>query len=481
MAFLARPGLRIWTADHSGKVKAQQYTFSLRSSHSSLQVILTTKYRGLLSSGKFPHVPTNNWSQGSLHIPDSWTFSLVLSWLQRFIVTYHEHTLCVLDPQTSTVVGVMCLEHQITSIATSGKFVYVLCNGIARPLARFTVHPSYLKSLKKAKVDSKLEGDAAEGGEVSVDRHVTVPQGDEKEKENGKLKEEISETDSGLVQKGERTPPSTPLQTSLPPLGTMEDMSPQNDGVTSHHVEGTLSESGGQPRAPEDLSHEVTAPPDWENRSNQVSQNVEEGAAETSNSTGVMERPDDSNLASVAAQPEYDESTVTEEQSTATSLLEAVDTPILGPAQHDDDTHTQSSDHSQQDREPILDPEPTFQSTQSDTATADSTSSSEPTAIRREVADLLRPALGKLSGLMRYQELLRKESRTSGQNSGTHTPQEPPTINVVDEERADTPVEMPGTSGSKLMQKLGGKIGGFILGDRDKVCVCACVSVCMCM
>lgn len=434
-------------------------------------------------------------------------------------MTYHDCTLFVLDPKISTVVGVLCLEHQIMSVVTSGKFVYMLCNGIARPLARFTVHSSYLKNIRRMRSEAKLEGDASVpstpeecGQRGDEESSVTVMHGGGggEEEEDDKYSEERKSTrvaDSNPSALDER---DTTLTSALspPPEG---DFLAHDDREFTHHTESSAqpSESSAQLEAQtgtldDDIStmnsaeptatgelHVATVPtlPVHETVSGEGSQVVEGCSVTTLDGTDgvLMTTPEVTNVVSMATQPGHDESTVVERPSTETSecLVEAVETAATcvsssDPAHHDD-IHTQSLNPNPcPDAEPILDIEPSMSTTQSTQSNATSDPSvAGPTAmqdLRREVTDLLRPALGKLSGLVRYQER-RKDGSQGSQNSATSTPQESPVTDLVEEEevgrprgeRTGTPAETPGAPGPKLVLKIGGRLGGLISGDRDKV------------
>ena len=555
-------------------------------------------------------------------------------------MSYHQHTLWVLDPKTSTVVGVLCLEHPITSVVTHGKFVYVLCSGLARPLARFTVHQSYLRGTRDVKSEAKTEedvesvhesamegsgeggergrggeggergrsgeggergrsgeGSSGEGssGEGSSSATTHEAEGGEGEKEIASrnaeeegLKEEQcleeDEREKGVDSEksfaGGTTTNSLPLAT---PTGTGNDASAQEEEfrqlqhqATSEEAPPTSEETpstdpttesetraealGKSSKAPSaassgSSSSELTSEKDLgrmptshanESTEGQGAEVVAVTAMRTPDIADVVATttPEVTEVVSTTTQYDHDSSTGGGRSTGGTSLFDAVETASVGTTSNTGETasvgttsntgetdsvgttsdtgetdsvsttsntgETQTDVHIQSSHndDPHLDAEPIskvdltlppteHQSTQSNT-TSDTTAAG-PTAmqdLRREVTDLLRPALGKLSGLVRYQER-RREGARSGQNSGTTTPQELPVVDLAEEGEQGggrlreggeegggstegetaTPMETPGISSPKLIMKLGGRLGGLISGDKDKVCTCLAFSL----
>ncbi len=72
---------------------------------------------------------------------ETWQFSLVYAWLDRYIVTLHDKALWVLDPEMLTVVGILCLENKITAVVPNGEDLFVLCAGVATPLIKLSFSP----------------------------------------------------------------------------------------------------------------------------------------------------------------------------------------------------------------------------------------------------------------------------------------------------------------------------------------------------
>lgn len=153
------------------------------------QVLCTAKFREALSASHLPSIPSRTWSSPStsLEFSDSWQFTLVHTWLDKFIVTFHNNLLWVLDSENIEVAGVLAVQHKITCVATSGNHIYVLCGKASRPLARFTIHPSFSIARDGDGVGSieniPQEETTTDGGkddlqEVPLDTEVDIDPGD---------------------------------------------------------------------------------------------------------------------------------------------------------------------------------------------------------------------------------------------------------------------------------------------------------------
>lgn len=181
------------------------------------QVLCTAKFRDALSASHLPSIPSRTWPSpsASLEFSDSWQFTLVHTWLDKFIITFHNNLLWVLDSENIEVAGVLAVQHKITCVATSGSHIYVLCGKASRPLARFTIHPSF--SIVKdgdgvgstenvPQEETTIDGGKDDLQEVPLDTEVDIEPGD------GTLSEPRPPFGGGLVPE----PNTTHSDTSTP-------------------------------------------------------------------------------------------------------------------------------------------------------------------------------------------------------------------------------------------------------------------------
>ena len=334
----------------------------------------------------------------------------------------------------------LCLDHEITSAVTSGKFVYVLCSGNSRPLVRFTVHPSYLKSLRKvttshvARVDAdntaSVEDEGEQVGKLYDDSATTIGPIAEEHVEVD-LEDEQDEVTDGIMTEGD-------LLSMVPRLLTQRN----TGGQDSENVEGgTLSVIG-----------------EFGTTADLVSEGEQLAASKT--------------VAGVITDP-------------GATLTQAKDTPISTSASPDCriEGDTNVKDPQQNVTSVELSTPPSATSNMTTQSPHNATVANPPSVtgpvgmqdLAREVTDLLRPAFGKLSGFMRSQDRRRKDGGSAGPNSGTATPQESPLADPVREEegqgeRTGTPAaEVSSVPTPKLMLKLGGRLGELMSSDREKV------------
>ena len=422
-------------------------------------------------------------------------------------MTYHESTLWVLDPATSTVVGVLCLEHKISCVATNGKFVYVLCDGVARPLARFTVHSSFLKSIQKVK--AREESDAvsvssvpgtgdesgqgmrceAVAGNTAGEEEVEVEEERARERDvRNPTSEELDPTSSAL-ERGEETDvggnlvlsfSSAVVDTSMHDLAAHQPHSQASHQPRVHTA--TLNEFPEYTIKTSATTAYTTTYEISERDIGQRSQIPEEvklsQADGESVSVGYQLEP---------AKP--DEGVVSTSRDSLLDAIETAGTPLStsDPEGHHSEDSARVKDV-RSNTEPVSDVGSSTINTAPATSTSPSQSSVQavptppPTVVdppsvtgplamqdlAREVTGLLRPAFGKLSGLMRPQERRRDGPSASraDQHSGTATPQESPDGSVPEEEEegdsrgegTGTPVELSRGPTPKLMLKLSGML-----------------------
>ena len=98
-------------------------------------------FKDILSSGHIPSVVVNSVPTASAEFFRSWQFSTLHPMLEgKFVATFQDKALFILDPRNGAVVGVTMFRDQIKSVATSGGFLYVL----STRLVRIAVHHAYV-------------------------------------------------------------------------------------------------------------------------------------------------------------------------------------------------------------------------------------------------------------------------------------------------------------------------------------------------
>lgn len=167
--YTARPGQRIWTADESGKV----------SSTSVFKTLLADKPQTIYTL------------TGNDKINSGGQFGQLLIYYDKFVVTWDQSHLWILDLQEGIVVGCHSNLGKIRDVTVSGHELFVLVNQRERFLRRFTL------------VNEKL-------GPSSIDAVIAVHEGVAKTSPEISQKIKDKRTDSNVV-----LPPSTVLETEV--------------------------------------------------------------------------------------------------------------------------------------------------------------------------------------------------------------------------------------------------------------------------
>ena len=98
-------------------------------------------FKGVLSSQPLPAIAINSIFASSVQYSRLWQFSTLHAMLDgKFIVTFHENVLFLLDPRNGTVLGATAFQSDVKAVVTSGGFLYILCD----TLVRVAVHHSYV-------------------------------------------------------------------------------------------------------------------------------------------------------------------------------------------------------------------------------------------------------------------------------------------------------------------------------------------------
>lgn len=109
-----------------------------------LQVLNTVAFKEILSS-HLPAVIINSIPTSPLSFSRLWQFSTLHAMIGgRFIVTFQENALFIVDPMNGVIVGSVVLQDAIKSISTSGGFLYILSSSAVKAIVRVAVHHSYV-------------------------------------------------------------------------------------------------------------------------------------------------------------------------------------------------------------------------------------------------------------------------------------------------------------------------------------------------
>lgn len=114
-----------------------------------LQVLSTVAFKEVLSSQKLPTVAISSIPTSSICFSRLWQFTTLHPMLNgKFVVTFQDNTVFVLDPLNGITAGAAILKSGIKSISTSGGFLYILCG---KTIVRVVVHHSLTTMYKETK------------------------------------------------------------------------------------------------------------------------------------------------------------------------------------------------------------------------------------------------------------------------------------------------------------------------------------------
>ena len=67
--------------------------------------------------------------------------------MDRFILTFHNNTLFILDPEEGNIIGVLSLQCSISALATSSGHIFLICQPAtnSRKIIKLSIHPSLVK------------------------------------------------------------------------------------------------------------------------------------------------------------------------------------------------------------------------------------------------------------------------------------------------------------------------------------------------
>ena len=66
--------------------------------------------------------------------------------MDRFVLTFHDNTLFILDPEEGKIIGVLSLQYSISSLATSGGNIFLMCQATnSKKIIKLSIQPSLVK------------------------------------------------------------------------------------------------------------------------------------------------------------------------------------------------------------------------------------------------------------------------------------------------------------------------------------------------
>ncbi len=100
-------------------------------------------FKDALSTHYLPALVINSISTAPLHFNRLWQFSTLHPWLGgKYVVTFYDSTIFVLDPINGLLVGAATLLASIKSVSISGGFLYIL--SASKSIVRVAMHHSYV-------------------------------------------------------------------------------------------------------------------------------------------------------------------------------------------------------------------------------------------------------------------------------------------------------------------------------------------------
>lgn len=94
---------------------------------------------------KLPAIAIDSIATSSLCFSRLWQFSTLHPMLDgRFVISFQENTIFVLDPINGVIVGVAVLKSTIKSVSASGGFVYILSDAVSKSIVRVALHHSFI-------------------------------------------------------------------------------------------------------------------------------------------------------------------------------------------------------------------------------------------------------------------------------------------------------------------------------------------------
>ena len=147
--------------------------------------------------------------------------------MERFILTFHNNTLFVLDPEEGNIIGVLSLQYSIVGLAISGGHIFLMYQATnLRKIIKLSIHPSLVKLrstpfLNAGRFAGNLSAASSRAGsregldQIHIDKDSKSEETTSPQKLNlaGKQKEERILTEEGeKVAKVEEKPPTESLR-----------------------------------------------------------------------------------------------------------------------------------------------------------------------------------------------------------------------------------------------------------------------------
>ena len=143
-----------------------------------------------------------------------------------FILTFHNNTLFVLDPEEGNIIGVLSLQCSISALATSGGHIFLMCQATnSRKIVKLSIHPSLVKLRSTPFLNAgRFTGNLSAASSRTGSREVLDQILTDKESKNedrispkppsltGKQKEEGPTEEGEIAAKVEKRPPTEILR-----------------------------------------------------------------------------------------------------------------------------------------------------------------------------------------------------------------------------------------------------------------------------
>jgi len=226
-------------------------------------------FKDTLTSDHLPVIPVSSVATSGSTYSRSWQFSTLHPWLEgRFIVTFHQETIFVLDVFNGKLVGACTFQEPIRSIAVSGGVLYMLLvsSVTGKSIVRVSVHHSFMPvemTLRKPQPISTSNSSTPYGSTENLLSNVS------QENEVEGREKSIEKSDKSTAGVRGSRPSELPLKASpSPPRSKSEGLMSSSESLDSSRPPNTMqldqidSDSTGSNFAtsePEPLSEHGTA------------------------------------------------------------------------------------------------------------------------------------------------------------------------------------------------------------------------------
>ena len=105
-------------------------------------------FKEALSTRHLPTVNVKSVASLQPQFSKTWQFTLLQPWItDRFILTLHNNTLFVLDPEEGKIIGTLSLQCSISALAASGGHIFLIYQATTtlRKIVKLSIHPALVK------------------------------------------------------------------------------------------------------------------------------------------------------------------------------------------------------------------------------------------------------------------------------------------------------------------------------------------------